>query len=294
LRRFLNPSVSIVMPVWNGEKYLAASLQSVWAQTFTDFELIVVDDGSTDATAKILSECLDPRLRVCRLPHGGIVQALNHGLQQARAGWIARLDADDLALPERLARQWRALQKNPAAVLCHTGVEFINEAGLPVCRLRMPRSRSLLAMRLCFQCPIVHSTVMFKQAVAVAVGGYLPADRHAEDYSLWGRMLCRGEFIGLPEKLVRFRVHPYSVSRQNQEFQQVLAKKIGVAHCRQFMRLSAADAVRANAILAALPAQRGRREWGWFLARCAPRLRWKSLEVIAWWVVQTLRTCIKR
>src|SRR5580698_3447780 len=105
----MNPRISIVMPVWNGETYLAATLESVLTQTFTDFELIVVDDGSTDATLGILKSCPDPRLRVFQLEHGGIVKALNHGLAQARSEWIARQDADDISLPRRLERQWNAV-----------------------------------------------------------------------------------------------------------------------------------------------------------------------------------------
>ena len=97
----MQPRISILMPVWNGEKFLAAAVDSLLAQTFTDFELLVVDDGSTDATPEILRAYSDPRLRVVRLDHAGIVVALNHGLAQARAEWIARQDADDLSEPRR-------------------------------------------------------------------------------------------------------------------------------------------------------------------------------------------------
>ena len=103
----MTPRISIIMPVWNGEKFIAAAVDSLLAQTFTDFELLVIDDGSTDHTPEILRGYTDPRVRIFRLDHAGIVVALNHGLAQARADWIARLDADDLSLPRRLELQWQ-------------------------------------------------------------------------------------------------------------------------------------------------------------------------------------------
>src|ERR1700744_353025 len=148
----MTPSISIIMPVWNGEKFLANAVDSLLAQTFKDFELLVVDDGSTDRTPDILRGYTDPRLRVLRLDHAGIVVALNHGLAQARAEWIARLDADDLSLPHRLERQWQAVQQHSGTVLCHTAVIYFGEDQMSVGKARMPRSRSFTALRLCYQC----------------------------------------------------------------------------------------------------------------------------------------------
>src|SRR5450756_1425380 len=245
----MSPRISIIMPVWNGEKFLAAAVDSLLAQTFPDFELLVIDDGSTDRTPEILRAYTDPRLRVLRLDHGGIVVALNHGLSQARADWVARLDADDISLPRRLELQWQAVNRHPRAVLCHTAVTCFGEGSVSAGEARLPRSRSFMALRLCYQCPIAHSTVLFKKSVALAVGGYLPEERHAEDFSLWGRLLEQGEFIALPEKLVRFRVHQQSVSRQNLEAQQALARRIGTRHCQKFFQLNEPEAVRANTLL---------------------------------------------
>jgi len=277
------------MPVWNGEKFLAESVDSILTQTFTDFELLVIDDGSTDRTMEILRTYSDSRLRVLRLNHGGIVVALNHGLSQARGEWIARLDSDDLCLPRRLELQWRALNRHPQAVLCHTAVTCFGETNWPVGQARLPRSRSFTALRLCYQCPIVHSSVLFKKSVALAAGGYLLEERHAEDYSLWGRMLEHGEFIGLTERLVQLRLHIQSVSRQNLETQLTLTRQIGIRHCQKFLRLNEADASRANALLMEIPRARSWRDWWWFLYYCVPRLRWKSVELYAWLGLQTLK-----
>ena len=288
------PCITILMPVWNGEKFLAAAVDSLLAQTFTDFELLVIDDGSTDRTPEILRAYNDPRLRVLRLDHAGIVVALNHGLTQAKADWIARLDADDLSEPRRLDIQWQALNRNPQAVLCHSAVTFFGDGGVTPGAARLPRSRSFMALRLCYQCPIVHSTVLFKKELALAAGGYFLDERHAEDFSLWGRLLEQGEFVALPEKLVRFRVHDQSVSRQNLAAQQALARRIGTRHCRNFLQLDEVAAVRANNLLLVAPRERAWRDWWWFLSRCAPRLRWQSLETLGWLWWQTVKLVFRR
>jgi glycosyltransferase involved in cell wall biosynthesis len=282
--------ISIIMPVWNGEKFLAAAIDSLLAQTFADFELLVIDDGSTDRTPEILRGYTDPRLRVLRLDHAGIVHALNHGIAQARADWIARQDADDLSEPRRLELQWQAVNRHPQAVLCHTGIILFGEGhGEPAVESRLPRSRSFTALRLCYQCPISHSTVLFKKSAVLAAGGYRPEERHAEDFSLWGRMLIVGECIALPKKLVRFRLHSQSVSRQNLAVQLALTRQIGIQHCRDFFGISEPEAIRANTILLTPSRDRSWRDWGWFMTRCVPRLRWHSAETFGWLAWQTIK-----
>jgi hypothetical protein len=196
--------------------------------------------------------------------------------------------------PRRLELQWQAASRNPRAVLCHTAVTFFGEGTALVGKAWLPRSRSFMALRLCCQCPIVHSTVLFKKSVALAVGGYFSEERHAEDFSLWGRLLEQGEFIGLPEKLVRFRVHEQSVSRQNLAAQQALARTIGARHCQKFLKLNEAEAIRANALLLTASSERSWRDWWWFLTHCTPRLRWHSLETFVWLLWQTLKVCFRR
>jgi hypothetical protein len=166
-------------------------------------------------------------------------------------------------------------------------VEFINETKMLVGRARIPRTRSLMALKLCFQSPIVHTTVLFKKAAALAVGGYLPGERHAEDFSLWGRLVEQGEFIALPERLVRFRLHDQSVSQKNLEIQRALTRQIGIRHCQKFMRVNSAEAVRVNTLLLTAARDRAWRDWWWFLTRCVPRLRWLSIETIGWCTSQT-------
>jgi glycosyltransferase involved in cell wall biosynthesis len=307
----MDPYISIIMPVYNGEKHLAAAIDSLLVQTYTDFELLVIDDGSTDRTPEILRSYADTRLRVLRLDHAGIVVALNHGLSQAKAEWVARMDADDLSLPRRLELQVQALNQyryqeplfamtiaachSPReAVLCHTNVTFLNEDKQPIGMARLPRSRSFTALRLCYQCPIVHSTVMFKKSAVLAAGGYLPEERHAEDFALWGRLLEHGEFVALSQELVQFRVHQQSVSQKNLEVQRALARQIGIRHCKKFMGLSEAEAIRANTLLLTAPRDRSWRDWWWFLTHCLVQLPWISTETIGWFLWQTIKLVLRR
>jgi len=285
----MSTAVSVVMPVWNGEEYLAESIDSILGQTFKDFELIVVDDGSTDRTLEILGSYRDERLRVHRRDHGGIVLALNYGLEVAEGKWIARQDADDISLPHRLETQWRMVNAHPQSVLCFSAVQGFGVVPEEYRPTRIPRTRSMTAMRLCFHSPIAHSTVMFRKQEFLAAGGYRPEERHAEDYAAWGRLLERGPFEACPEALVRLRMHARSVSKQNLEAQLALTKQIAVDHCARYMRLTQGDAERAFRVLTRRldPSQRG--EWWWFVTRAVPRLRWQSVEMWIWLLAQWLK-----
>jgi glycosyltransferase involved in cell wall biosynthesis len=274
------------MPVWNGDRFLAETVDSLLAQTFGDFELIVVDGGSTDHTLEILSGYRDPRIRIFEQPLE-ITPARNFGIAQAKSSWIAVHDSDDISLPRRLELQWRALNRVPNAVLAYTDVSFIGNTGAAGGRARFPRTQAYLAMRLCYQFPLVHTTVMFNKEAALAVGGY--TWRWAEDYGLVGRLIERGRTAAVPEKLVHFRLHPTSNTHKLMSEMNAMAVEIAVDNCRRLMRLSDADARRAYAALInrGLPGQR--REWTWFLRSCVPRLQWKSPELYAWLGWQTLK-----
>jgi len=285
------PLISIVMPVWNGERYLAEAIQSILDQTFREFEFIILDDGSTDGTPEILTRYAsgDSRIRVIRLGHEGIVTALNRGVAESRAAWIARMDADDISHPERLARQWEVIEKNPQAVLCHTHVNIIGDPAYVTKAGRFIRSQALTALRLCFQCPIVHPTVMFRKEAFLKYGGYLQEERHAEDFALWGRMINHGPVIGIPEPSLDFRVHASSISKQQAAAQEALSQKISIRHCSQFMNLDQARATRAYRALQGTHVTAPVREWVWFVFNCLPRMRWQSLEMWAWVASRTIQ-----
>jgi hypothetical protein len=287
------PRLSVVMPVWNGEKFLAAAIESILAQSLSDFELIVVDDGSTDGTLGIVDQHADPRLRLLRLEHGGIVTALNTGIAAARSDLIARMDADDIAHPTRLEKQFGAMASNPEVALCHTNIELI---GGPAGRARLPhfpRTAALIAAQLCFRSPITHATVVFRKEAFLAAGGYLAEERHAEDFGLWGRLIRLGAVVGLPEKLLQFRVHSDSISKKQNATQMALTRTIALRHCRQFLRLDETAAERAYRAVAGA-AKDPWLEWLWFATHCLPRLPWQSAELWAWTTMQTFRRMVSR
>lgn len=278
------PLISVVMPVWNGETYLREAVDSILNQTFRDFEFLILDDGSTDSTPRILAEYAnrDPRIRIIPLDHQGIVIALNRGVREARAEWIARMDCDDIAHPERFARQRAAVQAKPGAVLCHTQIRIIGEAPYVTPAARFIHSEAMTLSRLCYQCPIVHPTVMFRKEAFLACGGYLPEERHAEDFGLWGRLLTEGAIVGISQPLLDLRVHQASISKQKAEVQIELSRKIALRHCRQFMRLNEQEAERALGALRFHRSPSELHDWLWLVTHCLPRLRKQSPELWIW------------
>lgn len=277
------------MPVWNAERFLAEAVESILGQTFTDFEFLIIDDGSTDKSLQIIRSYRDPRIRVLGLGHSGIVQALNFGVEHAKAEWVARMDADDVSTPDRLEVQWRALTRTPQAVLCFTDVEEFGSECRPGPRARLPRTRAFMALSLCRRCPIPHGTVLFQKRAAKAAGLYREEERHAEDFGLWGRMLWQGPFLCVPQKLMRLRVHASSISFHQQKIQKALAEKICHQHLAQFMALEGEALKKAYRILQSTPSARKAGEWFWFIHICLGRLRWQSLELWAWLASETLR-----
>lgn len=289
----MSPLISVVMPVWNGAAYLREAIESILNQTFTDFEFIIIDDGSTDDTVAIINSYQDERIRLIQQEHEGIVVALNRGVAEARAEWVARMDADDIAYPQRFETQLALIKSKPDTVLCHTQICMIGETNYIVKVGRFPRSEGLLLLRLCYQCPFVHSTVMFRKDVFLASGGYLAEERHAEDYGLWGRLVLQGSVVGSSTPLLDFRVHQASISKQKFDCQVALSDEIALKHCRDFMRLNPAEAERALYAFRFKRSDSTLRDWFWLITYCIPRLKRQSLELWAWVARKTLNRIFK-
>lgn len=284
---YVTPIVSVLMPVWNGERHLREAIDSILGQTEPNFEFLIIDDGSTDGTVEIIEGYQDPRIRLIRQEHEGIVVALNRGVAEARAEWIARMDADDIAYPARFEKQLALVRKNPDAVLCHTQIHIIGEEQYVTPAGRFVRSESLALLRLCYQTPIVHPTVMFRKDAFLACGGYLEEERHAEDYGLWGRLVLQGAVVGCASPLLDFRVHQASISKQKLEYQIALSHQIALRHCQQFMRLERHEAERALAALTFQRTESTLHDWFWLLFYCLPRLRKHEFELWGWAVQKT-------
>jgi len=228
------PRVSVVMPVHNGGAYLAPAIESILAQTLPDFELVIVDDGSTDATAQTLRhyQARDPRVRVHAQARSGLVASLNRGCHTARATYIARMDADDLAFPERLARQLEFLERHPGVAVVGSAVVRIDGEGHEIKRNVCPSSHAEIVKALEEYTPFTHPSVMLRAEALLAVGGYRAAYRAAEDYDLWVRLSERYELANLPEPLLHYRVYPDQISMRHLE-QQVLSVVGARAAARQ-------------------------------------------------------------
>lgn len=207
------------MAVRDGEPHVARALDSVLTQTYEDFELLVFDDGSRDATPERLRACQqrDGRVHVVTGPPRGYVQALNDLLAKAEGEYLARMDADDVCRPERLARQVAFLDRHPRVVCVGTATDRIDARGRLIGR-RIPPVDDIAIQEelLSGHNPIVHPSVMMRTDVVRRVGGYAVELTPAEDLDLWLRLGEHGELANLPEVLLSYRMHTNSVSERAQ------------------------------------------------------------------------------
>ena len=222
-------TVSVVIPVHNGETYLGQAVESVLSQTFRDFELLIVDDGSTDATAAIirLYAARDRRVRVLRQENRGVAAAGNRGLQEARCEWVARLDADDVFLPEKLERQVAFLHRNPKTRIVGTLACFINHAGKPLGLVGTegPFTPAEYERLVRENRPIyfVNSSTLMHRETVLDAGGYRDAFAPAEDVDLWIRMAEQGHLmLKIPEPLLLYRMHGASLTMTQNARQRLL------------------------------------------------------------------------
>ncbi len=202
------PVMSVAMSVYNNAPYLAEAIESVLAQTFTAFEFLIVNDGSTDGSAAIIDSfaARDKRIKALHQPNRGLVFSLNRLIEDANTPWIARMDGDDVAEPKRFERQWDWLIHHPDHGVLGTWIMEIDAEGdiLPH-DTRTPIHHDHFEGSICKGPLFHHPTVMMRKDIVQAAGGYHAAFRHCEDYDLWLRLLSRTKMANLPEQLVRYR-----------------------------------------------------------------------------------------
>jgi glycosyltransferase involved in cell wall biosynthesis len=201
------PAVSVIIPVYNGTNYLREAIDSVFAQTFADYELNIVDDGSTDGTWTLI-QSYGERVRGFQKPNGGVASALNLGIANARGTWIAWLSHDDLFLPTKLEKQLSFLRRSPEFKACYTDYFVGDSAGKIVRAVETPWYPRAQALRALFgRSYIGGSTMLIERACFDAVGPFSEKWRSTQDTEMWLRMLRRFEIGRVPEKLAIERVH---------------------------------------------------------------------------------------
>jgi GT2 family glycosyltransferase len=224
------PRVTVLTTVYNGARYLQEAIDSIHAEEFTDFEHVIVDDGSTDATPDILARAAtrDPRIVIVRTERNhGVASAANRGLAIARGEYIARLDADDISLPGRLAREVAVLDAHPDIALVSMNYESIDPIGNLLGTSHRDHPPAVVAYLLNFSNALGgHSQVMFRKSVVDALGGYDETCRASLDFDLWTRILAHGRIVVLPELGMRYRIHDLSISRNGSGDQVVVGKRV--------------------------------------------------------------------
>lgn len=223
-----NPTVSVLMPTYNAERYLKEAVEGILGQSFTDFEFIIIDDGSTDGTSEILSHYQDSRIVYLRHEtNRGYVYALNHGLKIAKGKFIARQDADDISLPERLLRQVEMLDLQPNLVVVGSAYHTIDEAGNHLRTFCPPTCDTAIRWQMLFQNSFVHTAVMFRLDVIHRHGyHYDPELVPSEDYGLWSQLLNHGQGMNLAIPLVKYRRHRDQISKLAADRQRANADRV--------------------------------------------------------------------
>ncbi len=218
------PEVSVIMPVYNAAPFLREALDSIVAQTFQNWELILLNDGSTDDSLQIAQSYTDPRIKILDSEKNhGLIYQLNRGMKTAQGRYIARLDADDIALPGRLQRQFEYLEQHPKIGLLGGFAGVIGSDEI----MQHSTNREEIVIELLYRNAFIHSTVMFRKSVYREVsGGFKEAYKHAEDYHMWQLFALHTGVANLNEVLIQYRMHEQQVSRVHAAGLEISANKV--------------------------------------------------------------------
>lgn len=207
-----NPRITVLMPVYNCELYIKEAVDSILNQTFDDFEFLIIDDASTDETVRIIKAYNDSRIQLIEKPlNSGYTNSLNYGLSIARGEYIARMDGDDISLPERFAKQVFFLDANPDVVLCGTLYSIIGSGEI----VKYPENHEEIKFGLLEGNCIVHPSVMMRKQILDEFSIIYDITKEpAEDYDMWVRLISLGEFYNIQEALLNYRFHEFQVSEK--------------------------------------------------------------------------------
>jgi len=230
------PAISVLMPVYNAEKYIEAAVESILNQTFTEFEFIIINDGSSDGTLALLEGYAeqDKRIRLISRENKGLVATLNEGLKLAKTSLIARMDADDIALPDRLKIQKEYLDKHSDVVCIGARARVIDAKGrfLILTDTKIGH-KEVLKAALQGRSPIIHPTAMMRKDVVKQAGGYLQSNYPAEDLALWLDLSELGKIDNLCDILLEYRMHDGSISTTEHAFQMEKTREICSRACEK-------------------------------------------------------------
>lgn len=214
----VSPAISVIMPVYNCEQYIEDSILSVLDQSFSNFELIIIDDASDDNTLKIIKKLNDPRIKLIEKPRNtGYTNSLNMGLKLAEGEFIARMDGDDICLLNRFEKQLAFMRSHPDVIVCGTGYSVIGKEDIKL----NPESHEEIKLELLRGNCIVHPSAFIKKSILQKYKLFYDDQMEpSEDYDLWIRLLGYGKLHNLPEALIKYRVHVNSVSRKKAKQQE--------------------------------------------------------------------------
>lgn len=227
------PRVTVLMPVYNAAPFLPEAIRSILDQTFTDFEFLIIDDGSSDESVAIIGAYKDSRIRlVCNGANLGLVATLNLGLEIARGEYIARMDADDISLPERLERQVHFMDENPKVGVCGCWVKFFPEQHAKVWKL--PEYFDDIRCWQFHTVGVAHPAVMLRRKFFCEyLLRYDPKYQHIEDFELWDRAMRHMQFANIPQVLLKYRISTDQICAVHAKEQQVAAAVLRLKHVRE-------------------------------------------------------------
>lgn len=229
------PKVSIIMPVYNQAKYVKQAIESILQQTFSNFELIIINDGSTDRSVNIIDNFHDLRIKIINQENKGLITTLNTGIVLSRAEYIARIDPDDIWSDlNKLNKQMEYLSKDPNCVVLGTWARIIDENDKEFSHISCPEKdqgiRSKILTKNCF----IHPSVVFNKEIALKAGGFDEQEKYVEDYGLWLRMGQFGKFANIPEFLMSYRIHRDGITQQKNFIQSQNSLEIIKKHKKNY------------------------------------------------------------
>lgn len=211
------PIVTVLMAVYNGEKCLKHTIESILNQTFKHFEFLIIDDCSTDRTIEVVKSYKDERIIIYKNENNiGQTKSLNRGLKLARGKYLARIDADDVSLPMRLERQVKYIEDNTKIILVGTAGFYYDDSGKVISIANMPDSMSAMKAMIFFASPILHVSVLMRREKICQLGGYNESYDILADYELWSRLIQNNfQMVNIKEVLVGYRISPNSYGSKN-------------------------------------------------------------------------------